>query len=202
MDYFLRTGEYRFYEKYFDAYCFTDEFLEDCEVIKFDVFERICYDSDSLNKYNIPMSLENIKRACREKLRNKEDEILITKPEFFAYIEQVVKDNDKIENERDPELRELYDILKDKTLETIVTHKFAEIINSFELPINTDTFLGSLKKKDELDFIDFCCLFKKKLDDSNLLFNTFYSSFYHMKEMKNNKDNDNFPIKFNIKEYS
>jgi hypothetical protein len=203
MDNFLRTGEYRFYEKYFDAYCFLDEISEfqAIEVIKFNDFEQICYDCDKVNKHHIILYMVNIKSTCREKLRNKEDEILITKPEFFAYIEQVVKDNDKIENEKDPELMELYEILKDKTTESIITSTFVIIIDSFELPINTDTFLGSLKKKDELDFLDFCCLFKKKNDDSSLLFETFFSSFYNTKEMNvKSKDDDNFPIKFNVKD--
>jgi hypothetical protein len=199
MDYFLRTGEYRFFEKYFDMYCFEDETPEN-EVIKFDHFQQICYETEKFNRDFLPGFLEKIRRLCRDKLRNKGDEILINRQEFFGYIELVVRDNDKTENERDPELKDLFNILAYDNL--INKKKFVDIINSFGLPLNIDEFLGPLRKKEDINFNEFCSLFKKKTDETDLMFATFYSSFYNTKEsiVKNRDQYDNFPIKFNVRE--
>ena len=199
MDFFLRTGEYRFFEKYFDSYNLDDS-SPDAGYIKFEHFQAICYESEKFNKSLLPSFMEKIKRLCRDKLRKKDEEILINRQEFFTYIEIVVRENDKTENERDPELKELFDLLKDKELEIIVKKRLVEIIHSFDIPLNIDDFLGSLKKKDELDFNDFCSLFKKKTDSSSMVFSTFYSSFYNTKDLIKQDYKDSFPIKLNIRE--
>ena len=207
MDQFMRTGEYRFFEKFFDIYSFEDESLlsyknqnVDIDVIKFENFQQICYDTDKFNKSLLVGILEKIRRLCRDKLRNKDDEILINRQEFFTYIEIVVRDNDKSENENDPELKEIFECLAIDNI--IYKKKFIEILNSFELPLNVDNFLSPLKKKEEITFFDFCSLFNKKTDTSAMVFSTFYSSFYNTKDIltKKGKGKDNFPIKFNVKE--
>ena len=196
MDIFIKTSECRFFEKYFDMYC---EVIagENEEAITFNQFTSICQECDKFNKQSLFTFLETIKRRCRDKLRNKDSDIRINRIDFYSYIEEIIKSNDKVENENDPELKELFDILAIN--ETINKKYFADLIVSFDLPLNVDEFLSPVKKKDDIVFVDFCSLFRRRSHDKNLnmIFNTFTSSFYGKKVRQNEKD-DSFPIQFNI----
>lgn len=199
----MQTGEYRFFEKYFDIYSYTEEEDPTVFVIKFEHFEKICYDCEKFNKSNLPNFLEKIRRICRDKLRNKNEEILINRVEFYQYIELITKDNDKQENEKDPELKEIFLTLAGEQETLVDRKKLGDIIESFELPIKIDDFFGPLKKKEVINFAEFCSLFKKKTDGSDMLFSTFYSSFYKANDPLssiNESKKDNFPIRFNVKE--
>lgn len=70
MDLFLRTGEYRFFEKYFDFYC-VDNSHSDDPIIKFDQFKQIVNECEKFSPKNIPVIIDKIERQCREKLRKK-----------------------------------------------------------------------------------------------------------------------------------
>lgn len=195
MDLFLRTGEYRFFEKYFDFYCVDNGHVED-PVIKFDQFKQIVNECEKFSPKNIPIIVDKIERQCREKLRKKEDEILINRKDFFVYIEIAVKENDKNENENDDELREIFDSLCGQST-TLNKKYFCDVLLSLGLPISLDDFMGPLKKKEEITHLEFCSLFKKKNDNSGIKFSTFYSSFYNTKDyMMGKPGKDNFPIRY------
>lgn len=189
---FLKTSESRFFEKYFDMFCIEGE---EGEYLLFADFTNICIDSKKFNPHLLPNIFDTIKRRCRDKLRNKEDEIQITRHDFFYYIDEVIRTNDKTENENDPELMEIFNIL---AKEGILNKKyFSEVLTSFELPLVLEEFLAPVRKKDDITFPDFCALFKRHSRESDLLYRTFASSFYNVRDFSKFTQGESFPIKFN-----
>jgi hypothetical protein len=62
-------------------------------------------------------------------------------------------------NERDPEFKDLFDLLASSDM-TISKKSLVDIIFQFELPIRIEEFFLPIGKKDTLNFSDFCLLFK------------------------------------------
>lgn len=65
------------------------------------------------------------------------------------------------------------------------------ILNTFSIPINFDSFFAYVDKKEELSFEDFCRLFKP--DEQRELFKKTYASGFDSRGFKENEYA--FPIK-------
>lgn len=196
MNYFFRTGEFRQFEKLFDQYCNEKDKVTNEEYITFDQFSKICYETEKFSRSLLPSILTKINSQLKEKAKYKEENINIKKSEYFTLMETVERENDKIENEKDNELFEIFNTFASDQI--LLKSKLIEILKSFGLPISIDLFLSQVKKKEELTFSDFCGLFNKKIESDCILLNSLYSSFYNSNFLHKeySKDQD-FPIKFN-----
>ena len=85
----------------------------------------------------------------------------------------------KYQNEKDPEIKYLFELLS-LGENIIYRRKIIEIIKEFELPISIDDFFQPIGKKEEINFNDFCYLFKSTNDSNDLFIQTFASSFYNL----------------------
>ncbi len=81
-------------------------------------------------------------------------------------------------NERDPEVKMLFDLLS-LGENIIYKKKITDIIKEYELPISLDEFFLPIGKKEEINFNDFCYLFKATSESGDLFLQTFASSFYN-----------------------
>ena len=64
----------------------------------------------------------------------------------------------------------------------ISKRKITDIIRDFDLPINPDDFFHPIGKKDEINFTDFCYLFKSSSDQGEVFLQSFASSFYNLQQ--------------------
>ncbi len=99
--------------------------------------------------------------------------------DYCEYIEFIALEQHRYQNERDPEIRQLFELLSlGETL--IYRKKIVEVIKEFELPISIDDFFQPIGKKEEIYFQDFCYLFKATSESSEIFMQTFASSFYNL----------------------
>ena len=89
-------------------------------------------------------------------------------------------------------LGELFSLLSNGD-NTLSKKKLIEIIKNFELPIKADEFFAPLGKIEDLNFTDFCSLFKSKSYSSDIFYKTFASSFNNASQTVI-KDSNVFPI--------
>ena len=173
--------------------------------ISFENFSDIIYANKNINKQLLPEILTKVKTRI-EKKRNISKGLYLSKIYFIFYIEedeyyQLVQDifreqNLKI-NSEDPEMQKLFYLLSgDK--EYISKKKLADIINLFELPLDINVFFAPVAKKQDIEFDDFCMLFKKRPGVDDLIIQTFYSTFIALdqKSEQMEKADNYFPIKY------
>jgi hypothetical protein len=84
------------------------------------------------------------------------------------------------QNEKDPEIRFLFNSLSPDEC-YVYRKKLIEIIKEFELPIAIEDFFKPIGKKDEINFNDFCALFRANPSTNDIFFQTFASSFQNSK---------------------
>ena len=91
--------------------------------------------------------------------------------------------NIKFNNNNDDNIIDNDNISIKKYYEYISNHKkIIEIIKEFDLPILIDDFFKPIGKKDEINFNDFCSLFRPNNTQTNdIFFQTFASSFHNSK---------------------
>jgi hypothetical protein len=95
-------------------------------------------------------------------------------------------------NEKDPELKLLFNLLSAE--ESILQRKrLIQIITDFDLPIILEEFFAPIGKKENLDFSDFCTLFKSKNPQNDMFLRTFASSFQNSSSVSQENSNV-FPI--------
>jgi len=72
--------------------------------------------------------------------------------------------------------------------DTIPKSRLSNIITNFDLPINTDEFFSFLGKKDELSFLDFCCLIQSdKKNECNTVDESYTSNLFPIQIKKKSK---------------
>jgi len=125
---------------------------------------------------------KNIVQTCLEKIIKRlasqnEDEVYVGYRDYCEYLQFIALEHDKYLNERDPEIKYLFELLS-LGESSIYKKKIVEVIKDFELPINIDEFFAPIGKKEEIFFEDFCYLFKSTGESGEILMNTFASSFY------------------------
>lgn len=113
------------------------------------------------------------------------------------YIEEIINEQDLLTNKNDPEMANLFNLLCNKD-EIIPLKKLQDIIIIFDLPVNMKEFFAPVGNKQQLEFADFCSLFRaySKIDEE--VFKTFYSTFAAGNENSTFmiKENKLFPIKY------
>jgi hypothetical protein len=82
---------------------------------------------------------------------------------------------------------------------TINKNVLGGIIKDFELPISVDELLKNFGKKEEINFSEFCSLFKSKNSGENLLRSL--STSYNSNEKESSNPNNSFPIEVRKKEH-
>ena len=80
----------------------------------------------------------------------------------------------------------------------LLAKKLADIINLLELPLDINVFFAPVAKKQDIEFDDFCMLFKKRPGVDDLIIQTFYSTFIALdqKSEQMEKADNYFPIKY------
>lgn len=162
--------------------------------ITIDDFKEILVNTKKFPEAMINNFCEQIKRKLKEGTMNL-DELLLSKSDYFEYLESLMVEFEKSLNEKDPEIRELFYLLAGE-FDTLSKSKLVNIITAFDLPIRLDEFFAPIGKKEELSFQDFCSLFKSKSAHNEMFLKTFTSSFHNISPLDiESSDNSLFPIK-------
>lgn len=102
-------------------------------------------------------------------------------------------DHAKFYNEKDPELRYLFNIISNDE-PVIKKSGLIDTIKEFDLPIDFEEFFQPVGKKEDITFHDFCSLFKSKNLQNEMFLRTFASSFHNLNNTLTDSNPDLFPI--------
>ena len=185
-----------------DIAYFTECFNE-CQkngLIAYELFCQICRDYKGIpDKAVLEESLKDLKGTMDKK--NTLQQINLKQEEYFNFVNTIFKDQEQSKNQNDPEMEKLFKSLADKEGDYVKKRKISEIITMFDLPINLNTFFQPVAGSEDLNFNEFCCLFKAEKVDENLrkTFITFIDK--SSKEPDEKEDikaiyKANFPIKY------
>ena len=181
---------------------FTNYFNENQKngTISFDSFCTLLRDFKGISdKAVLEESLKELKAANEKK--NSNQGINLKQEEFFNFINTVLKDQAQSKNQNDPEMEKLFKSLSDKDGDYVYKKKLSDIINMFGLPVNLNEFFQPVGGQEQLNFNEFCCLFKAEKRDENLrqTFTNFIDKSSKEQEEKENIKaiyRANFPIKY------
>ena len=185
-----------------DITYFTDNFHEYQKngTITFDLFSSICRDyKDITEKAVLEETLKDLKSTLDKK--NTMQQINLKQEEYFNFVNTVLKDQAQSKNQNDPEMEKLFKSLAGKEGDYVYKRKLSDIITMFGLPINLKNFFHPVEGQEELNFNEFCLLFRPEKMDENLrkTFITFIDK--SSKEPEEKEDikaiyKANFPIKY------
>ncbi len=162
--------------------------------ITFDEFKEILFTFNKFNRNIIIQNVDKIRKKVKEGLSSQiEGDLYLNKNDYFEFIEQICMEHDKLQNEKDPELKYLFNLLTNEEA-TLNKKKLIEIIREFDLPVDFEEFFSPIRSKEEIAFTDFCSLFKSKSGDNDIFFKTFASSFYNLRSTEYENNNKVFPI--------
>ena len=181
---------------------FTENFADNQKnnSINFDIFCSICRSYNKiLNKTVLEESLKDIKASLDKK--NNTQQINIKQDEYFNLINTIIKDQFQSQNQDDPEMEKLFKSLAGKEGDYVYKKKLSDIIKSFDLPINLDQFFQPVGGQEEINFNEFCTLFrteKKEVDFRKTFFSFIDKSSKEPEEKEEIKAiyRANFPIKY------
>ena len=86
----------------------------------------------------------------------------------FKFVNTVLKDQAQSKNQNDPEMEKLFKSLAGKEGDYVYKKKLTDIITAYDLPINVNDFFQPVGGQEELNFNEFCCLFRPEKMDENL----------------------------------
>ena len=185
-----------------DSLYFTENFNEYKKngVIIFDIFSSICREYKGITeKPVLEETLKDLKASLDKK--NTMQTINLKQEEYFNFVNTVLKDQAQSKNQNDPEMEKLFKSLAGKEGDYVYKRKLTDIINMFGLPINLNNFFQPVQGQEEINFNEFCCLFRAENVDENLrkTFITFIDK--SSKEPEEKEDikaiyKANFPIKY------
>ena len=185
-----------------DLLYFTENFKEyqKNDSITFDLFSSICREYKGITeKPVLEETLKDLKASLDKK--NVMQTINLKKEDYFNFVNTVLKDQAQSKNQNDPEMEKLFKSLAGKEGDYVYKRKLTDIINMFGLPINLNNFFQPVAGQEELNFNEFCCLFRAENVDENLrkTFVTFIDK--SSKEPEEKEDikaiyKANFPIKY------
>ena len=185
-----------------DSLYFTENFNEYQKngLITFDLFSSICREYKGITeKPVLEETLKDLKASLDKK--NTMQTINLKQEEYFNFVNTVLKDQAQSKNQNDPEMEKLFKSLAGKEGDYVYKRKLTDIINMFGLPINLNNFFQPVAGQEELNFNEFCCLFRAENVDENLrkTFITFIDK--SSKEPEEKEDikaiyKANFPIKY------
>ena len=168
--------------------------------ITFDYFSTICREFKGiLDKIVLEESLKDLKASLDKK--NVIQQINLKQDEYFNFVNTVLKDQAQSKNQNDPEMEKLFKSLAGKDGDYVYKKKLSDIITNFDLPINLNTFFQPVGGQEELNFNEFCCLFRPEKIDENLR-KTFINFIDKSSKEQDEKEDikaiykANFPIKY------
>ena len=185
-----------------DLAYFTDNFNEYQKngIISFDLFSSICREYKEItDKTVLEETLKDLKTSLDKK--NVMQQINLKHDEYFNFVNTVLKDQAQSKNQNDPEMEKLFRSLAGKDGDYVYKRKLSDIITMFGLPINLKNFFHPIEGQEEINFNEFCTLFRPEKVDENLrkTFITFVDK--SSKELEEKEDikaiyKANFPIKY------
>ena len=185
-----------------DITYFNDNFHEYQKngTITFDLFSSICRDyKDITEKAVLEETLKDLKSTLDKK--NTMQQINLKQEEYFNFVNTVLKDQAQSKNQNDPEMEKLFKSLAGKDGDYVYKRKLSDIITMFGLPINLNNFFQPVGGQEELNFNEFCCLFRAEKIDENLR-KTFINFIDKSSKEPDEKEyikaiyKANFPIKY------
>ena len=184
-----------------DLNYFTNNFNEHQKngSINYEIFSNIVHSyKDISNKTVLEESLKDIKSSLDKKSNQ---QYSIKQDEYFNLINIILKDQFQSKNQDDPEMEKLFKSLAGKDGDYVYKKKLTDIMNTFGLLIDIDQFFRPVSGAEEINFNEFCTLFRSEKNQDN-----FRKTFINFID-KSSKEEDekeelkaiykaNFPIKY------
>ena len=190
---FMKKEDELYFNEYFNEYQKNGQ-------ITFDNFSLICKEFKGItDKVVLEETLKDLRTSLDKK--NVIQTLYLKQDEYNNFVNTVLKDQAQSKNQNDPEMEKLFKSLAGKEGDYVYKKKLSDIITMFDLPINLNTFFQPVGGQEELNFNEFCCLFRPEKIDENLrkTFITFIDK--SSKEPDEKEDikaiyKANFPIKY------
>ena len=185
-----------------DLLYFTDNFNEYQKngAINFELFCSICREYKGISdKTVLEESIKDLKAPLDKK--NQNQQINLKQDEYFNFVNTILKDQAQSKNQNDPEMEKLFQSLAGKEGDYVKKKKLSDIINMFDLPINLNSFFQPVSGQEDLNFNEFCLLFRAESVDENLR-KTFVNYIDKSSKEPDEKEDikaiyrANFPIKY------
>ena len=186
---FLNKEDQVYFGKYWTEYSKGNQ-------IQFETFKEIIFSNKKIDKTIAETILKDIKTALDKKSGGQT--INIKQDDYYNYIEQIKREQDQEYNSNDPEMKILFDNLAGPEQDYVYKKKLSDIINVFELNIDLNEFFAPIKGQEEINFNEFCFLFKTNTALENQALQTFYSMFNDLDEDEKKEEIELRSIKFPI----
>ena len=190
---FMKKEDELYFNEYFHEYQKNGQ-------ITFDNFSLICREFKGItDKAVLEESLKDLRASLDKK--NVIQTLYLKQDEYNNFVNTVLKDQAQSKNQNDPEMEKLFKSLAGKEGDYVYKKKLSDIITMFELPINLNTFFQPVGGQEELNFNEFCCLFRPEKIDENLR-KTFINFIDKSSKEPDEKEDikaiykANFPIKY------
>ena len=190
---FMKKEDELYFNEYFNEYQKNGQ-------ITFDNFSLICKEFKGItDKVVLEETLKDLKTSLDKK--NVIQTLYLKQDEYNNFVNTVLKDQAQSKNQNDPEMEKLFKSLAGKEGDYVYKKKLSDIITMFDLPINLNTFFQPVGGQEELNFNEFCCLFRPEKIDENLR-KTFINFIDKSSKEPDEKEDikaiykANFPIKY------
>ncbi len=190
---FMKKEDELYFNEYFNEYQKNGQ-------ITFDNFSLICKEFKGItDKAVLEETLKDLKTSLDKK--NVIQTLYLKQDEYNNFVNTVLKDQAQSKNQNDPEMEKLFKSLAGKEGDYVYKKKLSDIITMFDLPINLNTFFQPVGGQEELNFNEFCCLFRPEKIDENLR-KTFINIIDKSSKEPDEKEDikaiykANFPIKY------
>ena len=190
---FMKKDDLLYFTEYFNEYQKNGQ-------ITFDYFSSICREFKGItDKAVLEETLKDLRASLDKK--NMIQTIYLKQDEYFKFVNTVLKDQAQSKNQNDPEMEKLFKSLAGKEGDYVYKKKLTDIITAYDLPINVNEFFQPVGGQEELNFNEFCCLFRPEKMDENLR-QTFINFIDKSSKEPDEKEDikaiykANFPIKY------
>jgi hypothetical protein len=190
---FMKKEDQLYFNEYFNEYQKNGQ-------ISFDNFSLICKEFKGItDKVVLEETLKDLRTSLDKK--NVIQTLYLKQDEYNYFVNTVLKDQAQSKNQNDPEMEKLFKSLAGKEGDYVYKKKLSDIITMFDLPINLNTFFQPVGGQEELNFNEFCCLFRPEKVDENLR-KTFITLIDKSSKEPDEKEDikaiykANFPIKY------
>ena len=190
---FMKKEDELYFNEYFNEYQKNGQ-------ISFDNFSLICKEFKGItDKVVLEETLKDLRTSLDKK--NVIQTLYLKQDEYNNFVNTVLKDQAQSKNQNDPEMEKLFKSLAGKEGDYVYKKKLSDIITMFDLPINLNTFFQPVGGQEELNFNEFCCLFRPEKVDENLR-KTFITLIDKSSKEPDEKEDikaiykANFPIKY------
>ena len=153
---------------------FTDCFNDNQKngTVNFDLLKVICAEYKGIDKTILEETFKDLKSNVDKK--NSSSLLNLKLDDYLNYVNTILKDQAQMKNQNDPEMEKLFKSLAGKEGDYVYKKKLTDIITMFDLPINVARFFKPIQGIEEINFNEFCYLFKPEKVDENIR-KTFYT---------------------------